>query len=78
VRDLALLLRTCQPQWHAVAARRKQPSLPAGKRECTRCKAVKDEGEFYQTSRLRKDGTRPRKSVCKPCEVLRVVESRRG
>lgn len=78
MRDLALLLRTCQPQWHTAAPRRKQPVLPPGKRECTSCLSVKDQGEFYHTSRLRKDGTRPRKSVCKACEVLRVVESRRG
>lgn len=78
MRDLALLLRTCQPQWHNWPPRRQQPALPAGKRECTRCLSVKDEGEFYQTSRLRKDGTRALKSVCKQCEVLRVVESRRG
>lgn len=78
MRDLALLLRTCQPQWHNQPPRRQQPVLPTGKRQCTRCRSVKDEGEFYPSGWVRKDGTKSRRSLCKPCEVLRVVENRRG
>lgn len=78
MKDLALILRTCNPQWHNQPPRRQQPVLPAGKRECTRCKAVKDEGEFSPAGYVRKDGTKTLRSMCKSCEVLRVVESRRG
>jgi hypothetical protein len=77
MRDLALLLRSCSPQWHTSAPRHQRPA-PPGKRECTRCNTVKDEGEFYRINRLRKDGTFPLRSMCKKCEVIRVVERRRG
>jgi hypothetical protein len=71
--DLArILIGRCNPQWGYAEPRRKNPDC------CVRCGIPRTPENFYTTSRPRKDGTLPLKSICKRCEVRRVVERRRA
>lgn len=78
MRDLVLLLRNCRPVWPGAKPQPPKRKAIAGHKCCNSCEQDKPESEFYITSRMRKDGSTPVRSICKRCEIKRVTENRRG
>jgi hypothetical protein len=45
----------------------------ATEQECRKCGKTKPMSQFYPAPYTRKDGVRPRKTICKSCTIKRVV-----